>query len=119
VKQIRFFLILSFSAVAQIAIAQGINRLDVRVSEGEEAFTFPFVGGLLAPQFSNIDFNFDGLDDLLVFDRAGGVIMPFILQVDGSYSYAPQYISAFPPANSWMMGSQTFSWHPQCKASLV
>jgi len=103
VKQIRFFLILSFSAVAQIAIAQGINRLDVRVSEGEEAFTFPFVGGLLAPQFSNIDFNFDGLDDLLVFDRAGGVIMPFILQADGSYSYAPQYISAFPPANSWML----------------
>ncbi len=102
-KQIRFFLLLSILTLAQLAFAQGIARLDFAVSEGGQDFPFPFAGGIIAPQFSNVDLNFDGLDDLFVFDRAGGVIMPFLLQDDGSYDYAPQYISAFPSADSWML----------------
>ena len=59
----------------------------------------PFGGGFNAPQFSEIDLNFDGIMDLFVFDRDGGIIKTFINggttnSVD--YTFTADYWSKFP-----------------------
>lgn len=65
-----------------------------------------FTGGLNAPQFSTIDLNRDGIDDLFVFDRVGDKVLTFLN--DGSHSdtafkYAPQYEKLFPAMTSWAL----------------
>ena len=64
-----------------------------------------FAGGLRAPQFNKIDLNFDGLDDLVVFDRAGDLITPFISQAPNSidYKYEPKWALGFPKIQEWMI----------------
>ena len=53
------------------------------------------VGGLNNPQPNPVDLNNDGLLDLLVFDRTGNVLLPF-LNTDGAYEYAPRVCATFP-----------------------
>jgi len=65
----------------------------------------PWIGGLNACQFSEIDLNLDGIKDLFVFDRHGHRILPFVNhgtpgKVD--YTYAPEYISRFPNMREWV-----------------
>lgn len=58
-----------------------------------------WAGGLNSPQFSSIDLNGDGLNDLFVFDRVGERVLTFLRQpgnVDTAFVYAPQYESLFP-----------------------
>ncbi len=59
----------------------------------------PLIGGLTAPQFTSFDLDGQGAEDLIVFERNGNVILPFInLSTPGNpdYQYAPQYTSQFP-----------------------
>jgi len=59
----------------------------------------PLIGGLIAPQFSSFDLDGQGAEDLIVFERNGNVILPFInLSTPGNpnYQYAPEYTSSFP-----------------------
>lgn len=59
----------------------------------------PWAGGTDSPQFSAVDLNGDGINDLFVFDRVGDRIETFISNGDGSdtmYTYAPQYETVFP-----------------------
>lgn len=65
----------------------------------------PWAGGFNAPQFSTIDLNMDGIDDLFVFDREGNKVLTF-LNTGGtgtSYVYAPEYESKFPELQSWVL----------------
>lgn len=62
------------------------------------------MGGLNAPQFSEIDLNNDGFMDLFVFERATNKIHTYLNNgIIGtiSYTYAPQYISSFPQATDY------------------
>jgi hypothetical protein len=64
----------------------------------------PWTGGMNAPQFSPIDLNNDGIQDLFVFDRGGDKVLTFIN--DGSHSdtafhFAPEYIPLFPAMHVW------------------
>lgn len=74
----------------------------VPAGQNGEALLNPFAGGLTAPQFSEADLNFDGVLDLVAFDRTGDVVMPFIYK-DEEYRFAPEYISAFPNPRQWML----------------
>ncbi len=59
----------------------------------------PWSGGLNAPQFSTIDLNQDGQDDLFAFDRHTGKVYTWLaVQEAGQwqYTYAPEYESVFP-----------------------
>ena len=49
----------------------------VRV-DGGKALSFPWVGGLNACQFGSIDLDFDGKNDLVVFDRQGNRMSCFV-----------------------------------------
>ena len=80
-----------------------LNRdTSLTISENGIAFSSAFSGGINAGQFSEIDLNLDGIMDLVVFDKSGNKISPFIND-NGNYIYAPKYRSAFPKIHDWML----------------
>ena len=57
-----------------------------------------WTGGFNSVQFSEIDFNLDGIKDLFVFDKTGNRISTFIndgVAGEVSYTYDPSYIQFF------------------------
>jgi len=81
------------------------NNLVIQNGNGH-AYPFPFTGGLIAPQFSECDLNFDNVLDLVIFDRSGNRILTYINDNKAgisSYYYAPQYEDAFPEMHSWLL----------------
>ena len=78
----------------------GFQRYDEFTAEKMgQLLKFPWAGGMDYCQFSNIDLNFDGLEDLFVFDRTCNRKMTFIQnggpgEVD--FEYAPEYENDFP-----------------------
>lgn len=73
------------------------------VVENNTALSNAWAGGLNNVQFGEIDLNRDGLNDLMVFDRHGNKLMPFIFDSEVSYKqrsaqylYDPSYRKYFP-----------------------
>ena len=66
-----------------------------RKSTGD-IYSLALAGGLNQPQFSNIDLNKDGFQDLMVFDRTGNKILTFISTGGLNYRYDPSYEEFFP-----------------------
>ncbi len=67
---------------------------------------FPLAGGLNTPMFNEIDLDGDATLDLLVFDRSGSRILPFInngKQDTVNYRYAPEYLDHFPPMSDFLL----------------
>jgi hypothetical protein len=84
---------------------QRTNFITVEEDGLEEVFAW--VGGMDYCQFSNIDLDFDGVEDLFVFDRTCNKVLTF-LQKGGpgetDYEYAPQYETDFPlDLHDWVL----------------
>lgn len=98
-----FFFLLTGLGFGQIQF----HRYDsIEVFNGANKYDLAWFGGLKAPQFSKIDLDIDGTEDLFVFDRADNKVMTFInLGTPGAtdYRYAPEYESKFPPLDSWAL----------------
>jgi hypothetical protein len=94
-----FFIFASFSSLAQMALSRDTS---INFSENGVNFKSAFAGGINSGQFSNIDLNLDGTLDLVVFDRSGNRINPFIND-NGTYIYAPEYRKNFPQIHDWML----------------
>lgn len=97
------FSILTF----QVSFAQFTYRIadSLKVSENNKNLKNPWAGGFNAPQFGEIDLNGDSKMDLIVFDRAGNKITPFINKGstgNTNYEYAPQYSSIFDYTNEYV-----------------
>lgn len=75
--------------------AQPYPAITFPVTVDGAAKKFPFVGGLNNPQPNEVDLNQDGLMDLLIFDRTGNTLIPF-LNTGSDYQYAPAYARYFP-----------------------
>ena len=76
------------------------------VIKNSDTLDLAWAGGFNAPQFSKIDLNLDGKEDILVFDKADQQVMPFINVGDSNeikYKYAPEYITKFPKSIGWML----------------
>ncbi len=73
--------------------------------QGEELLN-PWAGGLNSTQFSDIDFDFDGMKDIVAFDR-GSFKLRCFKNTGGPgftrYKHAPQYESYFPRLNDWCL----------------
>jgi hypothetical protein len=67
-----------------------------------DTLKFPFTGGVNTPQFSNIDYNNDGRNDLFIFDRGTGKVLCFV-NMPGGYEHAPQYEREFPVMSQWAL----------------
>ena len=67
----------------------------------------PWAGGFNAVQFSEIDLNLDGINDLFVFDRTGNRISTFINSGEANqitYTHDPSYIQYFPTGlHDWVL----------------
>ena len=66
----------AFSLHAQ-TLAEGFSRASFEVLQEDVLLTNPWVGGLTAPQWSTIDADLDGDDDLFAFDRDGSRLLLF------------------------------------------
>lgn len=100
---IPFLLLLSLNLQAQYVYEEWDN---IPVIRNGKTLEYPFLGGLNAGQFNELDLNSDGIMDLVILDRSGSRISPFINrgtsnQVD--YEFAPQYRASFPTMRNWLI----------------
>jgi FG-GAP-like repeat len=95
-----FFFILLFSL--KPLNAQTLQRFNIDVLANNTTLKMPFAGGLNCPQYSPVDLNKDGKQDIFIFDRSGNVRLTF-LNTGTGYTYAPQYVANFPELNDWVL----------------
>ena len=86
-----------------LSAQQTLNRTEIKFKDPfGNVLKHPQVGGLNSPQFNGVDLNNDNQEDLVVFDRKGDVILPFLY--DGNdYVYAPEYVEKFPKIKYFML----------------
>ncbi|MFK7755628.1 MAG: T9SS type A sorting domain-containing protein [Flavobacteriales bacterium] len=86
-----------------------IRELDIPVFEEDVELRNPWAGGLNYAQYSKIDLDLDGVEDLFVYDKTSGIVSTFINQssVPGTLNYklAPEYVSLFPleELSAWVL----------------
>lgn len=102
------FFILNFlagTAASQDTTNPGFNR-DFSVPAVDEggANRYAWAGGLNSCQFGEVDLDLDNTMDLVVFDRSGNRILPFInngAPDSSDYDYSPEYVKNFPALHDW------------------
>jgi len=72
------------------------------VDEGGSSIPYPFLGGLDLPQWSKVDLNLDGVEDLVAFDRQGGRWITFIAE-NGNWEGKPEYAPLLPAVKNWAL----------------
>jgi len=86
--------------------AQSFERLYPEFIQNGTTLKEATVGGLSSPQFSEVDLNNDGIQDLYIYDKIGGLSLTYLNggtpnQVD--YRYAPEYETNFPDLVEWVL----------------
>lgn len=80
------------------------TRLETGVRKGDHELVMPWVGGMNAPQFSNIDLNRDGITDMISFDRQGDILRCYIhLPASGRWIHTWEYAYFFPELHDWVL----------------
>ncbi len=104
-KRIPGILLLWLILGSQTLIAQGrLPEFDCPVHWHGQILQEPFRGGMNAPQFQEADLNNDGIQDLIIFDRAGDVVLPYLRLPDGNsfrFEFARSYADYIPRYTSW------------------
>ena len=94
-------LIFIFVFIASSFSQMILNRdTSLHFKENGVQFSSPLSGGINSGQFSNIDLNLDGIMDIVVFDKSGDKLSPFINN-NGNFIYAPEYRNNFPAMHDW------------------
>lgn len=81
-------------------------RTDVPVIHNVVPLPDPWTGGWNSSQFSTIDLNRDGVEDLFVFDRTHYKVSTYLaVQENGAwrYRYAPEYEAIFPRMEAYAL----------------
>ena len=100
---IKLHLAIFYFFLISILNAQTLSRLNIEFQNTVgTVFKMPLAGGLNCPQFSPVDMNNDGKQDIFIFDRIGNVRLTFLSNGTG-FDYTPQYISNFPELNDWAL----------------
>lgn len=92
------FSVTGFNAEAQAPGVTGSNQ--------SQFLKYPWAGGLNSCQFGQIDINLDGIPDLVIFDRHGNRILPFINKGTPGipdYEFHPEFASLFPDLHDWVI----------------
>lgn len=102
----RTFLLLILICTIQVGsiLGQNFDPIHIPFEVGGDFQTNALIGGLIAPQFSSFDLDGQGAEDLIVFDRNGNVLLPFINKStpgNPDYEYAPEYTSLFPELHNF------------------
>ena len=97
---ILILLLVAQSSVAQTQFSFGP---DYPVEVDGTVLSQAWAGGLNSGQYGEVDLNFDGVKDLVIFDRSSNRLNPFIKTGD-SYQYVPDYAYFFPAdVNGWVV----------------
>lgn len=99
------FLILFLFLIQPIFLLSQVNftrDTSVIVIENSTQLSNAWNGGINSSQFSEIDLNLDGIKDLIVFDRCGNKLSPYIND-NGNFVFSPQYRNSFPKIKSWIL----------------
>lgn len=100
--------LLTFPLYSQVMNDYGFIRSyhDPVVTRGAVPMNDPWVGGLNSCHFSAIDLNQDGIKDVVIVDRIGSRILPYVNHGTPGvtdYEYAPEFASFFPSVYGWMI----------------
>lgn len=72
----------------------------------EQLFSFPWAGGINSVKAASVDLDFDGTDDLVLFEKHGNRLLTFLnsgTPDNPAYSFAPQYCRSFPELHNWVV----------------
>jgi Secretion system C-terminal sorting domain/FG-GAP-like repeat len=99
------FLALLFCLCIYSVDAQNTDfkRFAIPVTSAGNTLKSPWAGGVNAPQISKADLNNDGKEDVLIFDRAGDVVITLRNQGGGQFVYDDALLASFPPLRSWAL----------------
>lgn len=98
-----FLLMMSHSLYAQFQFSPG-SGIPVRKLNGQ-LLKYPWVGGISAGQFQQMDLDNDGLQDLVVFDRGDSRFLCWLRKIENGqtvWHYAPDLGSNFPKTEHWI-----------------
>lgn len=79
---------------------------DAPVFKNGQALKQPWSGGLVTPQFGELDLNNDGLRDLVVYDRLDQSVTTWLRRIESGQSvfdYAPAFVSKIPALRDWFV----------------
>lgn len=94
-------LLVTTSTYGQISFKSDQN-IPVRDKNGE-LLTLAWSGGINAAQFSKMDLNGDGKEDLVLYDRMATKVLTF-LEFNNQWKYAPEYEQLFPDdLTNWLL----------------
>jgi len=103
----RLFSLASFLLIANLTIGQFLEQQNIPVYDANDnQLWLALMGGVNNAQFSEVDWNNDGIQDIFIFDRDGDVPMALINKGaanEADYHFGAQYIRDFPPVRSWAM----------------
>ena len=103
----RFYIIyfsLILSTIGTSLLSQPLERKDIPFFVNSRQLKYPMTGGINNAQVSQGDLNFDGILDLLIFDKNGNVLLPFIFNgKTGKYDFMPEMGRQFPRVLDWVL----------------
>jgi len=94
----KFILAICLLGVASNSYAQFLFQSydSVKVSSSGSSLTMPWAGGLNGVQYSQMDLDGDGTEDVVAYDRSMELVKCFIYN-EGEYEYQAAYSDFFPP----------------------
>ena len=79
-----------------------LEYVDYPVQINGRTLSYPFAGGMNSVQFNELDFNLDGVRDLVLFDRSSEMITT-ILNAGDIYEIMTPFEQGFPEIQHWMI----------------
>lgn len=96
------FLLLLFPASAFAQFTYTIDQ-SIPVNVNGRNLSMPWAGGINSAQVNTIDFDGDGVRDIVIFDRSANKLLPY-RNTGSRFQYAPDYETLFPKSVSqWML----------------
>ena len=109
----RRLLVAALAFFSTVALAQSYHDFGFSRSQNiavrslnEQLFSFPWVGGINSVKAAPFDLDFDGVDDLILFEKHGNRLLTFRnlgLSDSAAYVFAPQYSLCFPEVHNWVV----------------
>ena len=98
-----FLFVLLMSPLLVSAQYQFRLKTDVPLSLDGNPLELPWTGGLNSAQFQKFDLNFDGIEDLIIYNRISKEISTF-LTLNNTYVFTPDYAATFPAeVDDWLV----------------